>query len=246
MNTPAAVAAFNNAVWCDTVCRAAGGVTRWTDRLWMNVEASSPFFPNVVTLQPDADADEACQALQALVHRDVEVAVKDSFGVLDLSPLGLSRLFDARWIWRAPVPEAPESRRLHWRVVESAAELRAWEAAWWPDTPDAAPGTPVFGDALLQNTAMAFLGGFDGNRLVAGGATMVTPGFIGLGCLFFHVADVPSARREFLSVVTARCPGVPLGGYEAGGDLEAMQACGFRDVGALTVWFGKVAGHEAA
>jgi hypothetical protein len=47
---------------------------------------------------------------------------KDSYAVLNLTPLGYEPLFDATWIWRDPQP-VPLSDIATWRILRDAAAL---------------------------------------------------------------------------------------------------------------------------
>ncbi len=44
------LAVYNNAVWCDTVCRAHGWPGEFHAQIWINSHTSLPYYPNAVTL----------------------------------------------------------------------------------------------------------------------------------------------------------------------------------------------------
>src|ERR1044071_9434397 len=52
-------AARNNAIWCDTVCRAHGLPGELGESIWLNRHATPHFYPNAVTTAPDAPAQLA-------------------------------------------------------------------------------------------------------------------------------------------------------------------------------------------
>ena len=57
LNAPAAraeAAAHNNATWCSAVCAAHGDGGEWTEPAWLRRTPAPPYYPNLVTLQPDA------------------------------------------------------------------------------------------------------------------------------------------------------------------------------------------------
>ena len=51
-------AVINNARWCNAVCRSHGYPGQFTGRLWTSVRHALPFYPNAITLSPDATVAE--------------------------------------------------------------------------------------------------------------------------------------------------------------------------------------------
>jgi hypothetical protein len=116
-------AVINNARWCDAVCRSHGYPGQFTGRLWTSVRHALPFYPNVITLSPDATAAEVTDGQ----NPSRPFAIKDSFARLDLAPHGLTPLFDATWI-AVPTPAGGDDPS--WGAVTDRGELVRWEAAW--------------------------------------------------------------------------------------------------------------------
>jgi hypothetical protein len=108
-NSSAISAVLNNAAWCDAVCCAAGGLTEFANGLWRNAVLSPAYFPNIITIDSAAKLGGVEEAIRKLAVKDAQVAVKDSFRNLNLAPIGFSKLFDASWIWRDPVPRQDRS-----------------------------------------------------------------------------------------------------------------------------------------
>src|SRR5205085_12334820 len=109
-------AAENNARSCDAVCRSHGLATRFAGELWLAPGGAPRFYPDVVTLRPEAAREDV------LAH--APASVKDSFGRLDLAPAGFEVLFDARWfVHRAP---RAAGTVLIWSAVPAVDE---WTAA---------------------------------------------------------------------------------------------------------------------
>src|SRR5262245_56612836 len=103
-------AARDNAVWCDTVCRAHGHPGEFLAGMWINYCETPRLYPNAVTL-----SDGRGSALQLQHVRDLlaagnpgEIGDKDSFCALDLAPFGFRLWFEAEWIWRAPSSPRPQ------------------------------------------------------------------------------------------------------------------------------------------
>ena len=91
-----ALAARNNALWCDAVCRAYGRPGEFHDTLWLTRLGAPRFYPDAVTLSGSESAPAQIEAIAALVGstREREWAVKDSFQALELNSLGFEPLFE--------------------------------------------------------------------------------------------------------------------------------------------------------
>jgi len=218
-----ALAARNNAEWCDAVTRSRGGTSRFEPELWINPGEAPPFYPNAVTLTPTPE-------LQAIVAAQGDFAVKDSFATLDLAPLGFESLFEAMWIWRHAAPLQRDGPAA-WRVMRDAASLARWEAAWRGDE----PALDLFQPALLEAHEHTFMAGEVGGRIVAGCVASRSAEVVGISNLFG-----PAERTAgCLAAVQDFAPGLPVVGYEAGAALEAMKSLGFQALGPLRVWLRK-------
>ncbi|HVN86157.1 MAG TPA: hypothetical protein VMW17_15060 [Candidatus Binatia bacterium] len=230
------LAARNNAVWCDTVCRAHGRPGEFFDSIWINRHETPPFYPNAVTLSGDSGTEHLSR-IRDLNAAGIsgEWAVKDSFLEMDLAPLGFRVLFEAHWIYRpvspppAPVADAP------WTRVGSPADLADWEAAWRGES---APGPAqcVFPPSLLRDPAITFVVAHRRGRIVAGAITNVTANAVGLSNMFGPSDEIEQFRVGCLAHLIEMCPRLPVVGYESGEDLLGSLALGFEAVGPLRVW----------
>ena len=231
-------AVFNNAVWCDTVCRAHGRPGEFAEGLWLNQHETPRFYPNAVTLLPDPGSAGQLRGLDPLLAAALpgERAVKDSFCALDLAPRGFRVLFEAEWLGRTasrtrPVESAPE---VDWIRVGAASELADWEMAWG--------GGPVAGQQriflppLLDDPHVAILAGYRNQRIVAGAIANRTRQVVGLSNAFVPEADGPGCRAGCVAAAIDAFPGLALVGYERGRKLDAALALGFETLGPLRVW----------
>lgn len=149
-----ALAALENARWCELVCAAHGAPGELHDACWLDRHPVPPCYPRLVTLGGPSRAPEHLEAVRALLDADPgrPLPVKDSFGALELAPLGFRRLLEADWILWPPGRAAPgASGPIRWRAVRDADGLAAWEEAWRGPAPAGAlAGVRVFPAALLQ------------------------------------------------------------------------------------------------
>ncbi|MFJ7210287.1 hypothetical protein [Amycolatopsis sp. NPDC098790] len=91
----AELAVAENAAWCALVC---GG--RFRARAWTSGTRTPEYYPDAVTLTPDATAADVLP----FVDGSAGCSVKDSFATLELP--GFSLLFEATWLACGPgVPE---------------------------------------------------------------------------------------------------------------------------------------------
>jgi hypothetical protein len=235
-------AARNNAIWCDTVCRAHGVPGEFHDTLWVNRHAVPRFHPNSVMLADGRSAREQLAHIRQLVAADLARpwSVKDSFSALDLAELTFQPLFDATWLWRAPsapLPGVPPVAT-RWARIDGASELAAWEAAWSRDPTNrhSAPSPRLFLPSLVADREVAFIAAYAGPEIVAGAIANRGDGVVGVSNLF--------APRDALVPFWAGCvarihecfPGLPLVGYERAAELAAALAVGFEALHDLRVW----------
>ncbi|MFP1627258.1 hypothetical protein ACLB9X_19260 [Streptomyces sp. 5K101] len=222
-------AAHNNAAWCETMCRAHGLPGAFAPRAWTNPRRTPPLYPDAVTLTPDASAADA---LAGIDTASPGASVKDSFACLDLTAAGFELLFEAQWLYRPAGLPAPAAQQ-EWSPVATAAELAEWATAW-----DGGRGLDgVFRTELLSDPATTVLVARDGDGRVSAGAVLSTsPGAAGISNLFTSDDDLDAAWAGCVSAVTARCPDVPVVGYEHGDDLAAALATGCEPAGDLRVW----------
>jgi len=119
-NNITALAAHNNALWCDAVCRAHDRPGEFYDTLWLTRLGAPRFYPDVVTLSGVESAPAQIETIAALVGstREREWAVKDSFQSLELNSLGFEPLFDAEWVAMSPpLPDLKDHPAAEYRLA---------------------------------------------------------------------------------------------------------------------------------
>jgi hypothetical protein len=156
--------------------------------------------------------------------------------MLDLSTIGMRRLFDAEWVWMDPEP----SRRIvnqpeRWGKVESVTDLEHWQAAWRGNDPP--PASPVFLPTLLDDPSITILAAWYGTAIVAGCIlNRDSCDIVGLSNLFAAEAGRDRYLAAAVDQAIEFAQGSMLVGYDRGEDLMRMHACGFRSAGPLCVW----------
>lgn len=223
-----ALAAANNAKWCDVVCRTHGlepllGRDAWTSR-----SRTPPLYPDAVTLVPGLPVAE----LLARVDRGAGCSIKDSFASLDLTAVGFRILFEAEWIVRRPIVARSVPSQPTWRVVRETGVFETWERAWQRDT--GVPGVLTAG--LLGEPSVLVLAGHVGDRLVAGAVLTCSERAVGLSNFFADPEMVSASWAGCLALASTLFADAVLVGYESGGALDAARAHGFTDAGPLRVW----------
>jgi hypothetical protein len=235
------LAAYNNAVWCDTICRSHNKVGEFYETFWVQRDQAPPYYPNLVTLSPLASLEPQQAALAELLtgKLDYSVSVKDSFAVLDLAPFGFQRLFQAQWIMRQalPVTSHPEIADLQWRRITSAGELLRWEEAWSQTT---LSSHQLFLPALLHDVDVSFLVAYNDNIIVAGAIANQTMDVVGLSNVFTPAHDAAWFWDGLLALMADCYPGMPVVGYEQDESLSLALHAGFTLLGPLWVWLKEV------
>ena len=206
-------AARDNATWCAAVCRANGIASQVDGGLWVADAPTPDGYPEAVTLEPGRSPEVVAAALPTGA-----TSVKDSFADLDLAGAGFRVRFEARWIAHAPVSARPSGLR----VVSSPDELAAWAAVHG--------GGEAFAPALLEDPNVVVLA--SGDPITAGAVLTDAGAVVGVSNVFGGA----SAYDSIVDEAARRFPGRTVVGWEAGEDLPAAEAVGFRAIGDLRVW----------
>jgi hypothetical protein len=183
-----------------------------------------------VTLVPDVDL----AALLVRIDASPGCSIKDSFGTLDLAPLGFEVLVDARWIGRAPEPVSPASvdPDAALVVVADAATLASWERTWrGADGP-----AGLFRPTLLRDPDVVILAATHGPHVTAGAVLSCGGGVVGVSNVFGPADRVDAVWDGAIRAAADRFPGAEVVGYELGDALATAERAGFTTLGPLRVW----------
>ncbi|MCT9935342.1 hypothetical protein N5079_34580 [Planotetraspora sp. A-T 1434] len=233
-------AARNNAEWCDAMCRAHGLPGGFTESLWFNPRKAPPYYPDAVTLTPDASVAEVLRLLdrRAVDGEPGGASVKDSFARLDLSVAGFRVLFEAQWILRPAGSSQPpgESRAptgdvVRWEKIGDESDLREWETHFhggWDDG--------LFPAGLLADPTVVILAGRIDGDVVCGSVLNTGDQVVGVSNVFASGCDMDTAWAGTVANAAALFPGRPMVGYERSEDLRLARRHGFTPVGPLRVW----------
>lgn len=235
-----ALAIESSVHWYDTLCEAHGVPGERHDAYWINRRRMPPYMSNLITLTQGAEAEaKQLEALRSLIAGGAGCGVKDSFGCLSLSELGLEVLFRANWIFRAQERPVPASGGgLLWRVVSREDELAVWERTWRgvPDNAEARPLDAVFRPSLLQRPDFQLLLGERDGAPVATAALNRSERAVGLSNVF-SVAEEPALLFPgCVRAAYAFASDLPVVGYERGAHWVAAEASGFEAIHELAVW----------
>ncbi|MEP5759833.1 MAG: hypothetical protein ABJ327_11130 [Litoreibacter sp.] len=216
-------AARNNADLCAAIMAANEIRTERDEIAYFCIDDPPPYYPKMVTLDPEATRELNVRAKGASV-------IKDSFSCLDVDSLGVNVAFDASWIWCEIKQHALPA---NWVRIETAHDLMAWHQAWCGD--DSSMDQLVFTPRCLENNSLAFLARLSGTRIEAGCIANLSEDVIGISNVFSTVLNDQSYYEEALSVVSMVGNGRPVVGYERGTSLQAATSAGFQVVGPLRV-----------
>jgi hypothetical protein len=232
----------NNAVWCDTVCRAHDIPGEFQSHLWLNRYSVPPYYPNAVTLSGKSGIAEQMIAIQDLLsdRASKAVSVKDSFNTLDLAPLGFHCLFEAMWLWRAPLLSTPPAvmEDIRWDIVKGSQELAQWELAWAgvPTNDQSTSTVRIFLPSMLANPDIVFVAAYRDQQIVGGAIGTRTGNVVGLSNQFAPSSDAARYWLGCMALITAAYPDHAIVGYEHGAELALARTLGFDELGPLRVW----------
>lgn len=236
----AGLAARNNAIWCDTICRVHGTPGDFYPGLWINRQPTPRFYPNAVTLAGAELAGEQLSIIAQLMNAGLPAgwAVKDSFSTLDLSGIGFEVLFEANWIWLDPSQSvlASPTDSLVWRRVITPDDLRKWEAAWAGNPEGSLSEPTIFLPSLLADQDVVILAAYQGQQIIAGAVANRTGPVVGLSNVFAPPGLDAVVWTGCINEIRSFFPSIPIVGYERGSSLHTASSLGFDLAGPLRVW----------
>lgn len=213
--------------WYDDVMALHGVPVTVTDGIWVADGRVPPFHSTVLALRPAVDADAAAEAIRARQRRGLPGgAIADCFADLDLAGRGFEKLFEARWIHRAP-PEPGLADG--WRELADPRDLRQWT--------ELHDYVGVLPDTVLVHPRFRVLARSAGGHLIGGAVTHQPEheGVVGLS----NVWESPGTDPDWLGLLATvgrMHPGRAVVGYERDADLARALAAGFVVVGTHRVW----------
>jgi hypothetical protein len=232
-----ALAAYNNAMWCDAVCRAHDRPGEFHETLWFTRLGTPRFYPDAVTTAGVEAAPAQLKAIADLIGsaRRREWFVKDSFRCLRLNSLGFEPLFDAEWIAMSGARPDVRHNLPDYRstIVTDEAGLIAWEQSWAGEEANI-PQPSVFMPRLLADDSIVFVSIQGEDGIAGGGILNRGADVVGLSNLFGSKIDW--VWRSLTAMAGEIFPGLPLVGYEHGNELAAAKLAGFETVGPLRIW----------
>ncbi|WFE90222.1 hypothetical protein K1718_02415 [Roseibium porphyridii] len=222
--------AHNNALWCDSVLKAAGANSRFQTGFWSAEDKVLPLYPNVVTLtkKPGAELYSVLRSLPS------GASVKDSFDALDLSALGFQKLFSATWLFRSDQTNRKPPVSSDWLKINHLQAFKKWLQNWNGNEalhnvlPARLMDVPTVEFAAIQKD-----GDFRAGAVFNSGPKLEGRDVIGLSNIFCRRSWLYSALHDLL----APFPHKSVCTYENDETiLPVYRQLGFEDCGHLRVW----------
>ncbi|EYD76171.1 hypothetical protein Rumeso_02246 [Rubellimicrobium mesophilum DSM 19309] len=197
-------------------------------------EKAPPYYSNAVTRSERWRPDDRFQRIAeaATTNSWADWSIKDSHDVLDLTPHGFRRLLRASWIHLDAAILPAASHDLRFELVAEEEGLALWRAAWDPNLP---LGQLLFGPELLHDPDLAFVAGYDGDRLICGCLVNRTDDVLGISNCF-ALEEPRASWAAMVRFITDRLGRSSLVGYERDAALADFQSIGFEPIGSLPVW----------
>lgn len=235
-NDLVALAARNNALWCDAVCRVNGKAGEFRNDVWLNRYGTPRFYPDAITIADSGTDPDIIEVLTDLFDSSPGRgwAVKDSFSRIDLGKSGFEPLFDAQWLRLEETSETHLVRTSSASLVRSEAELRVWGRAW--SGVDAEPDSCPFKPALLADPDIVFVSLERDGAIRAGGILNRGAKVVGISNVFADAAFTDAIWQELTAAAAGAFPGLPVVSYEHGQELETACRNGFEPIGPLRIW----------
>ncbi|MEM9634712.1 MAG: hypothetical protein AAGA50_25505 [Pseudomonadota bacterium] len=228
--TKQAACAFNNALWCNAVLKAAGAKTKYDSDFWHAEGKQLPLYPNIVTLS----ATPGATLRTALLELPAGSAVKDCYDRLDLERDGFQKLFSGTWLFRPASVTGRPPASSSWQKITHPVGLKKWLAAW--NNNESLHN--LFPSRLLELGAVSFAAIANGDEFKAGAVFNSGPEFgssevLGLSNVFCRRNWLYSALRDLLQPF----PHKSIATYETDAEvIPVYRQLGFEECGQLGVW----------
>ena len=215
----------DNVGWCSTVSAAHGSDERMTGAAWINLAPSPPYYPNIITRRPGAQADIA-GLIEAVRAQNTQRSwgIKDSFCDLDLTASGFSAVIEGEW-FGGKIEKSPAVH--NWEIVRRREELSLWEQAW-----DEASDHRIFTDALLDDPRISFWMLRRAGDITAGCISFSSEPMIGLSNWFSRQAET-AFDLGILPAIAETAGGRPVVCWASRTDAAPA---GLSPLGPLRVW----------
>ena len=219
-----ALAVDDNIAWCSAICRAHGSYEIRSSFLWANLQASPPFYPNIITRKPDAQVE--VESVVSRVEMHVQAGgwgIKDSFSNLSLSAIGFERVVSGFWYGGTP---AVQNIAMDWRTVQDPVQLQQWEHAWGE------LDVRVFPEKLLSDQRIRFWFRGEADDMRAGVITFDSGSALGISN-WFSREGMPLAETGALQAANSVSSGRPVVCWSAD---DIVEQTGLSKLGPLQVW----------
>lgn len=232
-------AIFNNIGLSEAIFSSRRIKFEQTDFICYSSEKTPPLYSNLVTISKDWKPDDIFRSIDNRCEQEKwdRWSVKDSFGVLDLSEYGFTKLFDAQWIYLGAEKFRPRAAdvNLRYEIVNAEDVLARWRIAW---DSDEQLGKEIFDRKLLDDPKVYFVAGFDGKQILSGCLVNRTGNVLGISNFFAPDEDIAywSGAIGFIFGSIERLNVV---GYERKALASKLRMLGFETAGDLTVWLKK-------
>ena len=222
------LAVEDNIGWCGAVCAANGSQDLLTAGIWVNLKPSPPFYPNVITRRPGAQAEVIC-AIERIrsLYPSCRPAIKDSFADLMLKDHGFERVLQGDWYGHTCEPQGVKIGG-PWARVSSGNELRQWEAAWGEGS-----GKAIFSDALLSNKRITFWHQKNAEGIISGFISFRSASSVGLSN-WFSTQSTPALPAGALETARSNLANLPIVLWSA--DDLTRDCDGIRKLGPMQIW----------
>lgn len=213
-------AVLNNILWCGIVCNLHGLTQASSEHVWGLLSKAPEFYPDIITSSRHATSEEI---MDFIGKREV-FSIKDSFANLDMVPFGFEILFEAKWIYHAPVTDVGFVQE-EWSVVTKEKDLTRWALANGLQK-------VIKSDLLTHKDVKIYM--HEKNGELSGFITNLSANAVGISNVFSN--SQKNVWSDIVKIVSTYCPGIPMVGYESGDSLTSALLSEWTSLGPLRVW----------
>lgn len=209
-----------------------------TDDIWYSTSKVPPFNSNLVTRSFAWKPEEIFKSIdeESIKNGWESWSIKDSFNVLDLSPHGFVKLFEAQWLYLQSAAFLPVNNRsvLSYIVVRNEMELQQWREFWNVHN-EGGNAVQIYRNSILGDKNLSFV---LGKNLIGEVVSIFLLNKTDdvLGISNFYAPGTLVYWSDAILFIEKTWGPIDIVGYERRELLSELSILGCESVGELSVW----------
>jgi len=218
----------NNVALCQCIADIHKVPTILNSEVWMATRSMPPYYPNLITISPNADVDDCIDNLRQRLQPGW--GVKDSFACLDLSANGFVIAVKGHWFVAPTEDILVENKFSQYRIltVQCRDEFNRWISAW-----DSVMDGKIFLPEILKIRNLKFVLVENEGDIIGGVLLNKSNSDVGMSNWFGKLLSVVEMISRNFGAKQQ------LVGYANESEIDQLGSIGFKINQEMRVWISK-------